>query len=94
MNWGRQSTADGAQAARPSPAPSGRLRAMTETEFTCATCGATMEAEDHDNLITKGWHVVYPGGTVAEGTGTMLCPRCYEQGMTISPKISPLPDAE
>jgi hypothetical protein len=57
------------------------------TTFTCAGCGATIEADDHDDLIGKGWHVVH-ASTTAEGTETILCPRCFERGMTISPKAS------
>ena len=67
---------------------------MTATTYTCNGCDAVIEAEDHDDLISKGWHVVSGGGTVAEGTETILCPRCYRQGMTISPKVEPLPEPE
>ena len=61
------------------------------TTYTCNSCGTTIDAEDHDDLIAKGWHVLY-AGSVEKGTETILCPRDFERGATISPKIEPLPE--
>lgn len=50
------------------------------TTFSCSGCGATIDADDDEDLMGKGWHILR-AGTSGEGTEKVLCPRCFRQGM-------------
>lgn len=58
--------------------------------FKCSSCPATIEADDLDDLMSKGWHVLY-AGSLEEGSETIVCARCFDRGMTISPSVSDPP---
>jgi hypothetical protein len=55
--------------------------------FQCSNCSATIDAEDLNDLMAKGWHVLYSGDT-SEGSETILCHDCFRLGKTISPSTS------
>jgi DNA-directed RNA polymerase subunit RPC12/RpoP len=50
-------------------------------EYTCSSCGTKTEAEDTEDLLGKGWHIM----KTADGDERILCPACFRGGRTLLP---------
>lgn len=49
-------------------------------EYTCNSCGTKIQADDTEDLLGKGWHVVKSGGEEK-----ILCPDCFRRGRASLP---------